>query len=155
MRGILLAIALTGCAERAPGPPPTRPTAQSAVSSPAAQADAAPVSLAGQWRVAGIDGQPFDEAYGLALAADDRRIWWEPICAGYVRDYRIESGRIDFGPDPHRPDPPGLVSVCPIGPPPRLADVMRAIDSAETVRRTAANGIELAGGGRSLTLFSQ
>jgi hypothetical protein len=32
---------------------------------------------------------------------------------------------------------------------------MRALDAAGTVRRTPSNGVELAGGGRSLLLFSQ
>ena len=155
MRGpslAFLAIALAGCLDPAPRPQPT-PVATHAAPDPVART--APISLTGEWRVAGIDGKPFDAPYGLALRADDRKIWWEPRCAGYVRSYSITGGRVAIGPDPHRPNPPALVSVCPIGPPPRLADVMRAIDSAETIRRTAANGIELAGGGRSLTLFSQ
>jgi hypothetical protein len=115
-------------------------------------------TLAGEWRVAGIDGEPFDEAYGLALSGDARTIRWEPRCAGFVRGYRIEGDRIVVGPDPDAPlRQPGKPTrpVCTIAPPARLAEVMRALDAAGMVRRTPSNGVELAGGGRSLLLFSQ
>jgi hypothetical protein len=39
--------------------------------------------------------------------------------------------------------------------PPRLADVMRALDAASTVGRTSSNGIEISGRGHSVLLFSQ
>ncbi|MCA1660881.1 MAG: hypothetical protein LC648_01440 [Novosphingobium sp.] len=110
----------------------------------------APTTLAGEWRVAGIDGAPFDEPYGLGLSADDRKIWMEPRCAGIVRSYRITGARIVIGPPP---DP--QTAVCAIGMPPRTDDVLRALDNADTIRRTPQNGIELSGGRRSLTLFSQ
>ena len=157
MRGatpLIAAAALLAACDRAPAPdaPSSRPLP------PVATATLAPLSLAGEWRVAGIDGQPFDEAYGLALSANARKIWWEPVCARFVRGYRIEGSRIVLGPDPDvAPRKPGAptLPVCAIGPPERLAEVMRALDSAATIRRTPSNGIELAGGGHSLLLFSQ
>ena len=113
----------------------------------------APATLAGAWRVAGIDGREFNEPYGLALSADARKIWWEPVCAGFVRGYRIDGTRITAGRDPDRPL--GPVPLCTIAPPPRLVEVMRALDAADTIRRTPNNGVELSGRGHSLLLFSQ
>ncbi|WP_118858136.1 hypothetical protein [Sphingomonas mesophila] len=105
-----------------------------------------------------IDGKDFDEPYGLALSADAREIWWAPRCAGMIRSYTIDGAALRIGPAlgtrPRRPGEP-TPPVCAIGLPPRLADVARAIDSATTIRRTPANGVELSGGGRSLLLFSQ
>jgi hypothetical protein len=123
----------------------------------APQAAAARVtSLAGDWRVAGIDGREFDEPYGLALKGDQERLWWKPLCALQARRYRIEGGTIRFSsayPPPRRGDPPPLI--CLIAPPDRLPDVMRTLDAAQTVERTSQNGILIAGGGHSLLLFSQ
>ena len=139
------AVVLTACQRiEAPTPAPS-PSPSLAAPSPAA-----PTTLAGEWRVAGIDGAPLDEPYGLALSADTRLIWMEPRCAGVARSYRISGGRIAFGPDPDARN-----EVCAIGMPPRTDDVLRALDAAQTIRRTPSNGIEIAGGGHSLTLYSQ
>ena len=115
-------------------------------------------TLAGEWRVAGIDGEPFDEPYGLALSADAEEIWWEPRCANFAFSYRIEGLRITTGEgrpsnpvEPDAPPPP----VCTVGIPPRLDEVARALDLADTVGRLPSNGILIEGGGHSVTLFSQ
>jgi hypothetical protein len=149
MRGaaaLWAATVLLGACQRieAPTPAPS-PTASAPAPSPEA-----PSTLVGEWRVAGIDGEPFDEPYGLGLSADARLVWMEPRCAGVARSYRISGGRIAFGPDPDARN-----EVCAIGMPPRTADVLRALDAAETIRRTPSNGIEIAGGGHSLALYSQ
>lgn len=113
-------------------------------------------SLAGEWRVAGIDGKDFDESYGLALSGSERELWWRPRCAGMARSYRIDGRAIDFGPPLDAPAPSATpVPFCAIGLPARLAEVMRTLDAAATVSRTPANGVLIAGGGRSLLLFSQ
>lgn len=142
---------LTGCyPEVAPQPSPASP--------PVAEAPPSVETLAGEWRVAGIDGRDFNESYGLALSADERAIWWEPRCAAFVRGYRIEGNRISFGPDPDSPvSKPGAptITVCTIAPPPRLGEVMRALSTATTVERTPHNGVLISGGGHSLLLFSQ
>ena len=121
---------------------------------------AAAVDLAGEWRVAGIDGKDFNEPYGLALSADASEIWWEPRCAGVGRGYTISGNAIRFGwaasrgPEP-QPGPANAPEGCAIGLPERLADVMLALDSAERIERTPSNGVEISGGGHSLLLFSQ
>jgi hypothetical protein len=134
------------CQPPLPVPPP-----HEAPLPPAVEAQAV-TRLAGEWRVAGIDGKPFDESYGLALSADDSKIWWAPRCAGYERTYELDGTRAHFG-DPHKEGSPRIV--CQIGIPSRLPDVFRALDSADRVVRTPANAMEVSGGGHSLTLFSQ
>jgi len=115
-------------------------------------------TLEGEWRVAGIDGQPLDQPVGLALSASAQEIWWDPRCAGYVRSYRIQGAKFATGPHlgfvprkPGEPTPP----VCTIAPPPRIGDVFRALTEATTIARTPQNGIEISGGGHSVLLFSQ
>ena len=122
---------------------------------------AAPTTLAGEWRVAGIDGEDFDEAYGIALMADEHEIWWAPRCAGAHVAYRISGMRFEVVPPPiPQPPPPGSrppapQPVCKIAPPPRLGEVMDAIRASNRIERTAQNGVRLSGDGHSLTLFSQ
>lgn len=110
-------------------------------------------TLEGEWRVAGIDGKDFNEPYGLALSGSARELWWHPRCAGMARSYRIEGRTIDFGPRLDAPAPSATPPpVCAIGLPARLAEVMRALDAANTVVRTPANGVLISGGERSVLL---
>jgi hypothetical protein len=153
----LVALVLASCQPTDSAPPRPADTGEPAAPSPAPSPAAARVaSLAGDWRVAGIDGADFNEPYGLALKGDDERLWWEPLCARQGRRYRIGGGAIAFSalaPPPRAGGTPA--PVCLIAPPARLADVMRALDAARTVERTPQNGILIAGGGHSLLLFSQ
>ena len=151
-RGALaLLMAVCGCqAPMSPPPPPYE-----APPGPPLQGQAL-TTLAGEWRVAGIDGKSFDESYGLALSADDSTIWWAPRCAGYERSYELDGIHAHFAltdAEFHKDGSPRIV--CQIGIPSRLPEVFRAIDSADRVVRTPSNAIEISGGGHSLTLFSQ
>ena len=118
-------------------------------------------TLAGEWRVAGIDGVGLDEPEGLALSADEGEIWWEPRCLGAIVPYRIVNERfiqVEY-PEPS-PRPPGAQApppppVCAVKPPDRLGDAMTAIRAADRIERTRNNGVLLSGGGHSITLFSQ
>ena len=140
MRAIaLIAVALAGCTAQADG----------ALREGSSAAAPAPVTLAGEWRVAGIDGQDFDEPYRVAFSADGDHIWWSPRCAGQTIDYNIDGNRFEAV------SPPPPPAVCAIGYPERLPQVMAAILAAERIERTPANGIRLSGQGRSLTLFAQ
>lgn len=133
-----------------------------APASPAPKIEPAPAlasvaSLEGEWRVAGIDGQPLDQPVGLALSASADEIWWAPRCAQFERSYAIDGTRLAVSSarwakaraPADRPPP------CAIGLPSGLTEVFRAIDSATQVRRTPENGVLLSGGGHSLLLFSQ
>lgn len=162
---LLVVACLAGCsgptpeADGAGGTETGAATATSTAKPTPVPAQPAPTTLAGEWRVAGIDGKDFNESYGLALSASEREIWWAPRCAGMVRSYTINGASIRFtspvasGPaaTPGAPSPP----VCAIGLPPRLNEVVRALDAATTVARTPSNGIEIIGGGHSVLLFSQ
>lgn len=136
---LLLMVAVTACQ-----PPPTPTT--SAVSET--------ISLAGAWRVTAIDGKSLE--FPLEFGADDERLWWEPACAGQLRNYRIRGGSISITPykDPNA-TADGLVTVCTIGPPPNLPIVFEAIDAVNRVSPGPQNQITLDGGRRSVTLVKR
>ncbi|WP_338242484.1 hypothetical protein [Aurantiacibacter hainanensis] len=164
MRSIAIAIlALTACTQESepdeqPTTLPADDSAETTAAEPPPEALSPVETLAGEWRVAGIDGEPFDEPYGLALSASEDEIWWEPRCANAAWTYRIDGLTLQTGTaEPDAPVAPGAPPppVCTVNPPPRLSDVSRALDSAERVGRTPSNGVLLEGGGHSLTLYSQ
>jgi len=150
MRRAVLPLLLTMAACQATGPyfPPPEPAVAAPVSQPV-------TTLAGEWRVAGIDGRSFDEPYGLALSADDKAIWWAPRCAGFDRPYTLSGTTVRFGPPGGSAARSGPAVRCLPAIPARLDEVFRALDSADRAVRTPANAIEISGGGHSLTLFSQ
>ncbi|MGB3796471.1 MAG: hypothetical protein WA957_09235 [Alteraurantiacibacter sp.] len=159
----IAALALTACSQESePEEQLTTLPAPGGIENPPPAPPSTPLSpiesLAGEWRVAGMDGQPLDESFGLALSADDAEIWWEPRCANFAFGYRIDGLALETGTarpgapiTPNENPPP----VCAIAIPPRLSDVSRALDLADTVGRTPSNGVQLEGGGHSLLLFSQ
>ena len=153
---IAFACLLTACAPREQIA--NEGTAPLSAEVPAAPEPAPVPTLEGEWRVAGIDGQPLDQPVGLALSASAQEIWWDPHCAGYVRSYRSEGSKFTTGPHigyvPRKPGEPTL-PICTIAPPPRIDEVFRALTSATTIARTPQNGIEISGGGHSVLLFSQ
>ena len=150
------AVLLCGC-QAEPANPPTQKTRTVVPERSAQPAPPAVATLEGEWRVAGVDGQPLDEPIGLALRASKDEIWWAPRCAQFVRSYSIAGTRLTIGPAQWlRSRPPADVPPpCAIGLPPRLRDVARALDSAVQVGRTPENGVLISGGGHSLLLFSQ
>ncbi len=108
-------------------------------------------SLVGEYRVAGIDGEPLDLPFALTLSIDDRLIVNEGVCGGDAWDYRLEGTKLELT-RTRSPDPACLATV-------RLHPVVlrlpAAIDAATRAERTPSNGIELSGGGHSVTLYSQ
>lgn len=158
----IFAILLVGCGEK-------QKTGQSASlaaekEAPTMPSLAAPATLDGGYRVASIDGAPFDEPYGLALGVNDREIWWSPRCAGHAIAYRIEGERFmasapepppSPSPPPAQDEPPPPPLICGIAPPPRLSEVLDVLLAGQRIERTPENGIRISGGGRSVTLFSQ
>lgn len=110
----------------------------------------ASVDLRGNWRVAGLDGEPIDTSYAIALVADEDRIWWEPACAGQYRAYSV-SGDTFTAPVRGNTN----LEVCDIGFPAELPEIWSALEAADRIERTAENGVLISGNGRSITLFSQ
>ncbi|WP_305097920.1 hypothetical protein [Croceibacterium aestuarii] len=142
---IVAALALAGCDSSAPSP---RPTASTATATPAA----VPLdSLVGEYRVAGIDGQPLDADYGIALSVTPERIDFAN-CRQIGWSYTLEKGKIET-----ERSPPGGPDAKPCDEelPVYVVQMISAIDAAKKAERTPQNGIELTGGLRSLTLFSQ
>lgn len=108
-------------------------------------------NLTGEYRVAGIDGAAIDAPFGLALSISDTRIDFDGPCGGYAWDYLLEGTRLE--------------NVRTVSPYPaclararihhRVFDLARALDAVTVAERTPANGIELSGADRSVTLYSQ
>lgn len=150
---LMLAAALVaGCQANTLGGPPLPPDEQ---------AMAAPQALAGEYRVAAIDGAEIGGGIGLALTVTDKLIWFDPRCAGFNWTYTYTDGR--FTTDrPQKPRLPGgplvagpNVPVCKIGIHPEQQRLAIALDAVTMAWRTPTGGIELAGGGHSVTLYSQ
>ena len=142
-------------------------SADSAVSPPPAnnRGDApdmtAPASLEGEYRVAGIDGAEVGGGIGIALTVTDKLIWFDPRCAGFNWTYTYAGGKLTTD-RPQKPRPPGapytagpMAPVCKIGVHPEQQRLATALDAVTATRRTPSNGIELSGGGHSVTLYSQ
>ncbi len=108
-------------------------------------------TLAGEWRVAGIDGADFNEEYGIALSATGDIIRFNPSCAGPNRRYDIDGYRFRAWVS----EKDKQKAICEIGLPEGLIRMWRAIDAADRIERTASNGVHLSGGGHSVLLFSQ
>ena len=125
------------------------------VASPSQMSSAHSVSLAGHYRVAGIDGGELGGRRGLALEIGRDRIEFDN-CQQIAWHYRHRDGRlmtertpaitIDIAPKP-------TPCAAPLSEP--EARMVAAIDAADTATLTASNGILLSGGGRSVLLFSQ
>lgn len=145
----LAVILLAACSQQAAPPPPPGTEGDER---PAAAPLAEITTLAGEWRVAGIDGEALNETYGIAISADADEIWAEPRCAGMVLAYRVEGLRFSASP----PVPPGPPQpACEIAMPPRVADVFTALRDADIIGRTPANGIAISGPRHGVLLFSQ
>jgi hypothetical protein len=145
--------------ESAVAPRPS-PSAGSPVSSdaepapapePATAADPAVLrhaeDLVGQYRVAGVDGQSIDLPHGITAAISGERIDITSSCVRMAWSYRFEGTAIVTSPVP--------VLSCQRGLLPEEAAIDRAFGAASSVRRTPSNGVEFAGGGHDVTLFSQ
>ena len=113
---------------------------------------AAPLNLAdlaGEYRVAAIDGEAVDEPFGIALSISLSGLSFDVECGtlGWALDQEdgvLFTNRL-----------PGERRSCDTPIHPRLLQLAAAIDAADRAERTPANGIELSGDGRSVLLFSQ
>ena len=135
----MMVMACTPAEKDAPEPQPANTPSQPAS-----------VDLRGNWRVAGLDGEPIDSSYAIALVADEDRIWWEPACAGQYLAYSVSG---DTFAAPMRSN--ANLEVCDIGFPAELPEIWSALEAAVRIERTAENGVLISGNGRSVTLFSQ
>lgn len=143
-----------GSAENDPAVAATE-TSTAGQAEPAADPDpAAPPSLEGEYRVAGIDGEPLNADFGIALTITADRISYAPVCAGHLWNYTYEGGILHTERATER-QPDGTVVVCAIAVAPEQRQLGEALDAVTTARRTPSNALELSGEGRSVTLYSQ
>ncbi|MXP11171.1 hypothetical protein [Pseudoblastomonas halimionae] len=112
-----------------------------------------PQSLVGEYRVAGIDGKELDIPVGFALSITDTEIHDGQGCGARHWRYAYEKGVLETKRFLMHED---NAANCPIFRRTREWIALgEAIDAATGAERTRANGIELSGNGRSVTLFSQ
>lgn len=145
----LACLALLACGPNreisaAPDTAQNNPPANSPVTAPIG-------SLVGEYRVAGIDGAAIDAPIGLALTVTDSRIIFDAACGGFAWDYTLGAA--------------GLATTRAVSPAPDclartsfprvVFNLAASIDAVSEAQRTPSNGIELAGAGRSVTLYSQ
>lgn len=117
-----------------------------------------PERLTGEWRVAGIDGRELVGDIGIAVTIEGSRLHYESTCVGFVWDYTYGSGAIatSRAASPNaRPAGVTPPPVCAVRVSPELGRLAAAFDAVSSARYSAAGGVRLSGGGRSVTLFSQ
>ncbi len=149
---LLPCLLVAACGEdAAPPDPPVTAVTSAAVEPTTNVAILASEALVGEYRVAGIDGEPFDENFGIALSisAVPSVISFDEECGSFSWAADMEGGVLFTNRMPAEP------RSCDTPIHPRLLQLAAAIDAADRAARTPANGIELSGRGRSVLLFSQ
>ena len=107
----------------------------------------AAAELPGEYRVAGVDGADINLPYGISASIREGRIHVVSDCVNLAWDYTYANGELETTRVP--------VESCARGLTREEEAIAAALESAEQAVRTPANGIELSGGGHSVTLFSQ
>lgn len=154
---LLATLPLAACAQSEPLP--------TSASQAEPVAEGVPDTLAGEYRVAGIDGEEVSGGIGIALTITDNQIWFEPRCAGFSWTYSYADGDLTTDrPEKARSDQrtaDGMIvarrirPTCRIAVHPEQQRLANALDGVTEARRTPSNAIELVGEGHSVTLFSQ
>jgi len=107
----------------------------------------ASAQLAGEYRVAGINGSEIDLAHAITASIDAERIHLTSDCVNFAWSYRFEGETLVTERVP--------VESCARGYDATEQELLAALDVADTARRTPANAIEISGGGNAVSLFSQ
>jgi hypothetical protein len=146
--GLLMGLAATGLAACQPaasdgGPAP----AATPGDAPAANLIASAQSLAGEYRVAGVDGADINLPHGISAEITADRIAVTSDCINLGWTYHFQNGALATERVPMASCRRALL--------PEEGAIAAAFDNAGMVRRTPANGVEFTGGGHSVLLFSQ
>ena len=109
--------------------------------------------IAGEWRVAGVNGGEVNQSNGITASITDKTILINSGCVNMVYSYTLSNGTFsaalgqDVGGKP--------VMSCMRG----LSDTENAIgdaiQKADTAKKDASNALVLSGGGTSLSLYTQ
>lgn len=143
-RAVLL---LSVCALAACQPSEEAPQGALDSAEPTSSIIASPETLAGEYRVAGIDGADVNLPHGITASITDDRIDVVSDCIRFAWTYRFEEQLLATEEAP--------VASCRRALLPEERALREAVEAADVVRRTPANAIEFSGGERSLLLFSQ
>ena len=101
----------------------------------------------GEYRVAGADGADIDLPHGITVSVDAATIAVASQCVTPRWTYRYVEGRLRTEPI--------VEPICDRGRYPAEEALSAVFGDPREITRTAANGIEIAGGGHSVTLFGQ
>lgn len=101
----------------------------------------------GEYRVAGADGADIDLPHAITVSVTADTIAVTSQCVTPRWTYRYEDGRLRTEPI--------VEPICDRGRYPAEEALSAVFDDPREITRTSANGIRIAGGGRSVTLFSQ
>lgn len=146
-----LLVLVTACSETPEKPTADRVTAQSPARprpSAAATADPAPaMAIAGEYRVAGIDGQDINQPHGITASISADRIHVTADCLNFGWSYTLQGSSIITKRVPVEGCARGLTAA--------EEALVAAFDRASIVARTPANALELRAPGHTATLFSQ
>jgi hypothetical protein len=151
---VVLAASFLAACQAGEQPPGER--ASASAPSPAAPAVVPPSTgaqilaaerLIGEYRVAGADGREIALPYGITASITPEHIHLTADCVNLEWSYRLEGGRLTTQRAPSESCARGLTA--------GEQAVVQAFDVATTVARTPSNGYEFAGGGHSVTLFTQ
>lgn len=139
---LIIVAALAACAPVATDP--------SAPGNNPADADGvimATAALAGEYRVAGVDGGDINLSHGISASISEQQIEVLSQCIRFKWTYALADGVLATERTPSMSCRRALL--------PEEEAISRAFDDAVQVRRTPANGIEFSGEGHTVTLFSQ
>ena len=150
---LLLGLAIAACGPAGEAgtagtaPVTAAPTATSVGAAPAPDLIASAESLAGEYRVAAVDGADINLPHGISASIAADRINVTSDCIRFAWSYRFESGVVTTERVPRPSCRRALL--------PEEEAIAAAFDNAGMVRRTPANAVEFSGGGRSVTMFGQ
>ena len=152
----LLPLALAGCSPPQPAPsgedaePVTETTR---LPPPETEMPGKPLGglreLAGEWRLAGVDGQDLNQPEGIAVSIEGATMQATAGCVRWQWAITLDQGAFSA-----RPVPLAEPS-CARGLTASERTMADAITGASEARRLPSMGVELSGGGRSVVLFSQ
>jgi len=124
-----------------------QPAEAPASSGGTAAAAIAAADLAGEWRIASVDGASVDQPEAITATITASRIDVQSGCIRFAYDYQLDGGALTTTNAP--------VASCRRGLTPAEQSVQQAFAGATQVARMPGNGVQFTGGGRSVTLFSQ
>jgi len=143
IRAALLCLSAFAVAACQPNDGAPHGTPEEADSSIIASSDA----LAGEYRIAGIDGEDVNLPHAITASITGNRIEVQSDCIRFAWSYRFEDRLLITEQAP--------VASCRRALLPEERALSEAVEAADIARRTPANGIELSGSGRSVLLFGQ